>query len=55
MKGVRTCGVPSRVRSDKEKENVLIADFMIAGPERESICCKSTFNQRIERLMKRCV
>lgn len=52
MKGVRTCGVPSQVRSDKEKENVLIADFMIANwwPERESICCKSTFNQRIERL-----
>ena len=55
MKGVQTYGIPSRVRSDKGKENVLITNFMIGnqGPERGSLICgKSTHNQRIERLWR---
>ena len=41
MKGVQIHVIPSRVRSDKGKENVLIADFMIAnrGRERGSMIC----------------
>ena len=48
MKGVQTYGIPSWVRSDKGKENVLITNVMIAnqGPaERGSLICgKSTHN-----------
>ena len=48
MKGVQTSGILGRVRSDEGKENVLIADFMIAnrGPERGSMIC----GKSIERL-----
>ena len=55
MKGVQTNAVPSRVRSDKGKENVLIADFMIAnqGPEPGSmICGKKTRNLHRARLWR---
>ena len=55
LKGVETYGIPSRVRSDKGKENVLVADHMIEkrGSERGSmITGQSTHNQRTERLWR---
>ena len=53
LKGVHTYGLPSRVRSDKGRENVLAAGYMIKkrGTGRRSmITGPSTHNQRIERL-----
>ena len=55
LKGVETYGIPYRVRSDKGKENVFVADYMIEkrGSERGSmITGPSTQNQRIEHLWR---
>ena len=55
LKGAKTYGISSRVKSDKGRENVLVADWMIEkrGSERGSmITGPSTHNQRIERLWR---
>lgn len=49
MRAVSTYGIPSRTRSDKGGENVLIARFMLEqrGTGRAShICGRSVHNQR---------
>ena len=55
LKGVEIYGIPSRVRSDKDKENVLVAGYMIEkrGSERWSmITGPSTHNQQTEHLWR---
>ena len=55
LKAVEDYGLPSRLRSDKGKENVLLADYMLEKRRtgrRSVIMGKSTHNQRVERLWK---
>jgi hypothetical protein len=55
LQGVEEYGRPSRVRTDKGMENVLVADDMILnrGPDRGSVLTgRSVHNQRIERFWR---
>lgn len=55
MKAVKYDGLPSRLRSDKGKENVLVAGYMLEkrGADRRSVITgRSTHNQSVERLRK---
>ena len=58
LMGVYTYGLSSKVRSDKGRENVLVADHMIKerGPERRSmITGPSTHNQRLSVCGEMCL
>ena len=55
LKGVEAYGIPSRVKSGKGKENVLVAGYMIekrCSQRRSMITGPSTHNQRIARLWR---
>ena len=55
LKVVETYVIPSRVRSEKGRENVLVTDCMIEKhfPEKGSMIAEpKTHNQRIERLWR---
>lgn len=53
-KAVDSFGMPSRVRSNQGRENMLIADFMLqnCGINRGSMLTRKTNNQRIKRLWR---